>query len=194
MEGVDDELLAVGKAGGLDALAQIGVEDSTDIVSLVNEGAVDYARERAAEMVGKKWVDGELVDNPKAEWVIDEATRDMVRSTVTDAMQQGWSNDKLADELSSHYAFSDDRSTMIARTETAFADVQGNLTAYKASGLVGGKEWLVSADCCDDCEALDGVVVGLDEDFPDDGGDGPPLHPRCECNILPVLDESEADS
>jgi len=187
MQGVDDALLDIVTAGGVDALAQIGVVDEPDIVSLVNEHAVDYARDRAAEMVGKKWVDGELVDNPNAEWVIDEATRDMLRGTVTQAMEEGWSNDRLADAVSSSHAFSDERSSMVARTETAFADTQGNLAGYKASGLVSGKQWLTSADCCELCQELDGVVVELDEDFPNDGGDGPPLHPNCECAILPVI-------
>lgn len=193
MEGIDDALVDVATAGGIDALDQIGVDDSEDIVSLVNDDAVEYARERSADMVGKKWVDGELIDNPKAEWIIDEATRDMLRGTVTTAMEEGWSNDKLADEIASSHAFSDERSMMIARTETAFADVEGNLAAYRASGLVSQKQWLASEDCCDDCQELDGEIVDLDEDFSGDGGSGPPLHPNCECDVLPVLDESEGN-
>jgi hypothetical protein len=42
-------------------------------------------------------------------------------------------------------------------------------------------------------QALDGEVVGLDEDFPEGGGDGPPLHPNCECFVAPVVGE-EADA
>ena len=82
---------------------------------------------------------------------------------------------------------------MVARTETAYADVQGNLEGYRASGVVAKKEWLVSQDeVCPECEALDGKVVDLDEPFPGQGGDGPPLHPNCRCDVLPVLQDEEA--
>ena len=111
----------------------------------------------------------------------------MLRADVADAIEEGLSNDDLADQLAENYAFSDDRAETIARTETAFADVAGNLEAYKASGQVDGKRWLAAPDCCDDCQELDGEVVGLDEEFPNDGGDGPPAHPNCRCDLLPVL-------
>ena len=61
--------------------------------------------------------------------------------------------------------------------------------------MVSGKEWIIAQDeICDDCVALDGVVVDLDEPFPDGAGDGPPLHPNCRCDVLPVLiEQTEED-
>lgn len=184
------------KEGAAAAIAQIGLEDDKSMVSLVNEQAVQWAEERAAEWVGKKRLDdGSLIDNPDAQWRIDESTREMLGSTVTQAMEEGWSNDRLADEIAAAHAFSPERAEMIARTETAFADVQGNLLAYKQSGQVQGKKWLTAADCCDECQELDGMEVGIDDDFPKDGGDGPPLHPNCRCDIVPILiDEPNNDS
>lgn len=182
--------------GGVAALDQVGIIDDESITNLVNLNAVDYALDRSAEMVGKKYVDGVLVDNPKAQWRIDDATREMLRVDVATAEEEGWSNDRLADAIGKNYAFSDDRAETIARTETAFADVNGNLAAYKASGVVAQKQWLTAPDCCDECLDLDGVTVDLDEDFPDDGGDGPPLHPNCRCDVIPVLetnDEEDSD-
>lgn len=182
------------KDSGAEALVQVGIADDSRIVNLVNERAVAWAQNRAAEMVGMKYnAAGELVENPNAQWRIDESTRDLLRGDVTTALEEGWSNDRLADELESSYAFSGDRSETIARTETANADVQGNLQAWQESGLVVGKEWITGAACCDECAELDGVVVGLDDDFPNDGGDGPPAHPNCRCDVKPVLaDESES--
>lgn len=181
------------KDSGAEALVQVGIADDSRIVNLVNERAVAWAKERAAEMVGMKYVDGELVRNPDAQWRIDESTRELIRGDVGNALQHGWSNDRLADELENVYAFSPDRSTTIARTETANADVQGNLIAWKESGLVVGKEWITGFACCDECADLDGVIVDIDDDFPGDGDDGPPLHPNCRCDIKPVLeDESES--
>lgn len=163
---------------------------SVDAFELVNERGVSYARDRAAEMVGMKWVDGDLVPNPRAQWRIDDGTRELLRSTVTDALTEGWSNDKLADALADSYAFSDRRAEVIARTETADADVEGTLAGYQALG-VQRKRWLTAPDCCDDCQQLDGTEVGIDEDFTAPDGErisGPTLHPQCRCDVLPVLD------
>lgn len=190
---VADLLQQIVAAGGVAALEQVGIEDDERIVNLVNENAVAYAQQRAAELVGKQVQDdGTVVDNPSPSWRIDEATRDMIRGDVAQALEEGWSNDRLADALAQNYGFSDERSELIARTETAFADVQGNLTAYRESGLVAGKQWIVGAGCCDECEELRDVIVALDEDFPNGAGDGPPYHPACRCDVVPVLaDDTE---
>ena len=158
--------------GGEEALAQVISEISAEQLSQVNERAVAYSKERSAELVTQ----------------LEDSTRDMLRATVTQGIEEGWSNDKLAGEIADSYAFDPARAETIARTETAYADVQGNLEGYRASGVVSGKQWTIAQDeFCDDCNELDGVVVGLDEPFPGDGGDGPPLHPNCRCDILPVL-------
>lgn len=172
-------LLRISMNGGAEALSQIGVDDSA-ITDQVNESAAAWSHDRAAELVGKKWVDGELIDNPSAEWAITESTREMLRADVATAIEEGLSTDQLADELAASYGFSDSRAEMIARTEIADADVQGNLAAYRESGVVEGKEWILASehnepDECDD--AADMGVVPLDDDF---GGVGdPPAHPNC---------------
>jgi SPP1 gp7 family putative phage head morphogenesis protein len=194
MDDAQDLLEEITQSGGAEALAQIGFAADESITNQLNEYALDYARERSAEMVGKRWVDGELVDNPNAEWVISETTRDLLRADIADAIEEGLSNDDLADLLAENYAFSDERAETIARTETAYADVAGNLNAYRESGQVSNKRWLTAPDCCDECLELDGEVVGLEEDFPNDGGDGPPLHPNCRCDVLPVLTDDEPDT
>jgi SPP1 gp7 family putative phage head morphogenesis protein len=188
MDDAQPLLEQLAREGGAAAIAQLGLDDE-GITDQANQFAIDYAAERSAEMVGKKWVDGELVDNPNAEWQIDDATREYLRVDIESAEDEGWSNDKLASVLADNYAFSDERAEAIARTETAFADVAGNLNAWKASGQVSQKQWIVGDGCCDECQDLDGVTVDLDDDFPDDGGDGPPLHPNCRCDVVPVLTE-----
>lgn len=175
--------------GALEALIQIGIDD-TGITDLVNERAVEWAKNHAAELVGKKWVDGELVDNPAARWRIDEYTRAGLRKLVELATQGGWGKDKLADEIRGSYLFSVQRAEVVARTEAAISDVQGNMAAYRASGVVVGKRWIVGQDeFCDVCalNVLDDVI-GLDGVF--SSGDGePPAHPNCRCDVLPVLDK-----
>jgi len=182
-------ITALATAAGKDALDDLGLFDKS-IMSAMTARATDYANARAAEMVGRKLVDGELVDNDG--WSIPSATRNMVRTAVTRAMAEGESNDGLAAAIRESDAFSRARAQMIARTETAKADVAGHRAGWKASGLVAGREWQTSDGCCDECQALDGTIVGIDEEFPD--GADVPLHPNCECNELPVLPEDMPDA
>lgn len=187
-------LEAVAKSGVAEALAQIGVTDQ-GITELANGRALKWAEARAAEMVGKRKVKGKLIDNPNAEWRIDEATRELLRGFVSEAIDQGWSNAKLAKEIGHAFAFSDERSMMIARTETAFADVAGNMAAYRSSKIVTGKRWVTSnlQGCCDDCDGnRDQGVVALNKKF-QSGDDAPPAHPNCRCDVVPVLSDDEDD-
>ena len=198
---ITKELKAVAKDGAdvalrgvLDAVGPTDA-DLEAMLSQANEQAIAFAEERGAELVGMKWDhdSGAWIENPKAEWAIDETTRERIRDLVVMAEDKGWSNGELASAIQEDAAFSDSRAEMIARTETAFADIQGNLAGWEASGVVESKEWSVSQDeVCDECMALDGQVVGLDEQFPD--GD-PPLHPNCRCDLLPVvISQGEIDA
>ncbi len=183
------EPFAAGAAA--DGLAQIEVAVAT-ATDLANERATEWARNRAAEMVGMKYDEnGALVENPNANWAINESTRDMIGDLVTQAIDEGWSNDRLAKEIGNDAAFSDARAEMIARTETAMADVNGNLAAYKVaaeSGIEMQKEWMTGDDdlVSEDCAAnQDEGPIGLDEAF-QSGAQAPPEHPNCRCDLLPV--------
>lgn len=184
VQGVFEELVA---DGGIEALAQIGLDDE-DMLDLVNEKAVEWAKNHAANLVGKKWVKGKLIDNANAKYRIDERTREGINALVVQAESEGWSNDRLAKELRESYAFSDERAEMIARTETARADMAGNMIAYRESGLVAAKRWIVAqGDFCDLCEgnAKQGAI-----DFEEAFGSGDiaaPAHPNCRCDVVPVL-------
>lgn len=193
-----DELYAILVNGlsvvALDAvkqgLLQIKLDEASieAMLSLVNEKAVDFARQRAAELVGKQIRNGMVVDNPNPAFTVTESTRAMIRDSVTQAIEEGWSNDRLAEVLQDNYAFSELRAESIARTETAIADIEGNVIAYEESGLVTGKEWLTAPDCCPACAALDGVIVPLDGSFVEGGyRKNAPLHPGCRCDVLPVI-------
>lgn len=185
-------LKAVVESGVAEALAQIGIADDESIVNLANPRALAWAEARAAELVGMKWVGGELIPNPDASWRIDDSTRTLLRGYVVDAIDEGWSNARLASEIGDAFAFSDARAEMIARTETAYADVAGNMVAYEESGLVQRKEWLIAQDqYCDDCAANAAAgPVPLRGTFPS-GSYAPPEHPNCRCDVVPVIEEED---
>ncbi|CAN5785305.1 hypothetical protein BH11GEM2_BH11GEM2_26480 [soil metagenome] len=186
---IESLLLAVTEDGISAGFGQIGLLASDALTEQVNAQAVAFARDRAAELVGMRYNEaGELIANPRAEWAITDSTRAMLRIDVTTAVEEGTSTADVAAQLQDAYAFSSERADTIARTELARADVAGNMMSYRDSGVVEGKQWVLGSehedeDECDDAAAMG--VVDLDDDF---GGIGdPPAHPRCVCDVVPVM-------
>jgi hypothetical protein len=149
-------------------------------VDHVHARAVEWARDRAGSLITQ----------------ISENTRDMLRSTVEDALEQRWGARELANAIAASTGFSDDRAERIARTELSASANHGNLAGYRiaaASGVRVLKEWQ-DADADDECadNAEDGPIE-LDEDF-SSGDDSPPLHVNCRCSLAAVVvDETESE-
>ncbi len=160
---------------------------SEDMLSSVSELAQAWAADRAAELVGMKVVGGKLVENPDARWAISDTTRDKLRGIIVDIFAE--EDVTLADieaRIVAAGIFSAERATMIANTEIARAQTQGNLAAWRESGLVRLVDWQLSADhdLDDDCDDMaDNGPYAVDEI------DGPPLHPNCQCALV-ISDET----
>lgn len=138
------------------------------------------------------------LDNPFVQEVLDqlakrirgvaETTREDIRRLVGRQADEGWSIERLADEIRKQGEItSKSRSELIARTETASAYSQGSILAYEESGVVSGIEWLAGPDECPECAELNGKIVGLGDEFAD-GINYPPAHPACRCAIAPVVE------
>jgi Phage Mu protein F like protein len=181
---------------GARALAQVGVQDRSELVNQVYQYSVDYAQERSAELVGKKWINGVLVDNPNAEWSLPDATRDEIKGIITDAFAGRILPESVESSIREAGAFSAKRATLIARTEITRANSYGSLAGYKAAASVGvilRKAWLPDADACPIClDNADDGDIALDEQF-SSGDDAPPAHPRCECSIIPITEGNEIE-
>lgn len=159
-----------------------GADVNTD---MIDQRAVDYASERAGELISTDADGGELGD----------ATRLLIRGTIEQALDEGWTVDELAAELADSYAFSDDRADTIAETETADAMMQADLAGWKESGVVTSKVWLLSNDegVCDECEGNEAQgEIPLDDDF-DSGDDAPPAHPNCRCSMAAITDDGSEE-
>lgn len=185
---------AQAKASAAQALNQVQavVNVNGDIEALLDqadERAIAWAQDHAASIVGKKLIGGELVDNPDSKWVIDDASRDMLKDTIKKALEEGWSKDQLANAIQND-VFGEERADMIAQTELAFAHSASNRIGWKASGRVVGKYSILSSDhetpdeCDDNAEA---GVIPIDDLYPS-GDEGYPFHVRCECAEVAVLD------
>lgn len=183
-DAVDADMVRQFKVGAqLEAVdaGRVAVDIATDWADV---HAIAYADARSAEMVGMKWVDGELVVNPNPEWSIQSSTRDMLRSTIEQAVTDGDSAKMLADSILENTAFSEERADMIARTELNLAHIGGRVHTAEELGAVGKYTLLGSehdtevpeSDECDD--AHDAGVIGWDEEFVD-GYNFPVFHPNC---------------
>ncbi len=115
-------------AGSSDTAVIVGYDlDATP------EAALEYARKRAAELVGmKRTRSGDLVENPDKTYAINETLREDIRNKVAAAIEQGWSPQKLTSEMSN--AFAPARAETIARTETGFAYNEGAADVYEEAG------------------------------------------------------------
>lgn len=193
----EEQLASVLEDSGKAVLAQLGVT-ATNALDQVHQDALDYAQARAAELVGMKQIDGVWVENPSAKWAITESTRDMIRNTVSQAIADGWSRDRLATELETTYSFSEARAETIAQTELNRANSTGAMNGYRRSGVVTQKVWLLSNDydAKDDdglCEAnADQGPIGLNENFAS-GDDAPPAHINCQCDVAAIASDDSQE-
>lgn len=185
---IGDVMVAIAVDAGGEALKQIDLTSDADVMSIMRQRAESWAKDRAAEMVGMKYVDGELVPNPNAVWQITDGTREWLRGMTEQALAEGWSTQEMAGAIKQDYAFSPERAEMIARTEIARADIAGSVRGWSAAGIKE-KEWLVAPECCDECQEMDGKKAPIDGTF--EGGKDVPLHPKCRCDVLPVIESEE---
>jgi hypothetical protein len=181
-------------SGVLQGFLQIHVTDA-GLISSTNTLARQYAQDRAAELVGMKFVDGQLVENPNAEWAISDTTRQRLRQIITDAFSQDIPMDELRDQIQEaldteaegNGIFSAARAELIAETEVMRSQNAGNFLAWKESRLVRKVKWKVSnLGPCDECAANQDVIVEFGRPFPS-GDLHPPNHPRCRC-VLAVVE------
>ena len=161
---------------------------TSSVISDVNQVAMDYARKRGAELVGMKWVDGELVQNPNAAMAITDSTRNMLREILTDAFSQEVPMSELVSRIQAAGVFSEERAKFIADTEIRFAQARGNLEAWIKSGVVQTVKWLLSMlhedDETEECTINhDKGAIPVGDLFPS-GDPAPPAHPRCRCGLV----------
>lgn len=193
---VEPFLVSVAVSGASAGLKSLDIQFTDNMWNGVGTDATEWAANRAAELVGMRLVGGKWVPNPNAKWQIEDTTRDMVRSLVTDAIEQGDSSDNLADRLAAiqnklknGFVFSDERADMIARTEIARADVQGALIGWQKSGVVIGKRWLAGGPrVCPVCLAHEAEGPKKLDYTWGDGVTAPPDHPHCFCCLVAVLE------
>jgi Phage Mu protein F like protein len=161
-------------------LISVGVsgEDLSSMLDLADPNAVAWAQTRAAELIGRG-TNNSITDTTRAE----------LRDLVTIAVDDGWSSNQLAREIEDGWQFSRARAETVAKTELASAHSQGNLEGWRQSGVVESKQWVIGSehDQDDECDGnADDGPIDLDAAF-SSGDDGPPAHPNCNCDLVPIV-------
>ena len=170
------------KSGLQSSILSLGVDD-IDYISLANTEAQTWATNRAAEMVGKKWVDGMLVDNPDAQWSITQTTRDDIRKIIADGFADKSDMGDIVSKINDQ-VFDDARAKMIARTEIGRAQMGAQVDTWKKTGLVKSLVWeAIGEDPCDECDMNDGEEVEFGKAFPSGAYSTMDSHPNCSCIV-----------
>lgn len=182
-------------APDLEAVYIAGAKESADDLDVspfdkLNERAAKYAKKRGAELVGMKYdADGNLIRNPNAKMAITETTRNRLREMETQAFEEGLSPAQLEEQVQT--VINDRvRARLIADTDLAMAQSEGSMTAWLESGLVTGKQSLLSQNHGrdDDCdENADAGIIALGAEFPS-GHLTTPFHPTCDCDVAAVME------
>lgn len=189
-EGLDEDfrdfLEDIYADSGKIALSHLGSR-ANDLVDQVNERSVSWAREHAADLAGV---------NEDSPYALDRTTRDMLRATIADGIENNLSAEEIGDQIEDAYAFSEERADLIAMTEVAAANSYGALAGYEEAASIGirvRKSWLMLEDACPICgENADAGPIDLDEEFPS-GDLAPPGHPNCRCVLVPEVEDEEGN-
>lgn len=116
--------------------------------------------------------------------LLNGTTIEQLRAVLIEGFEAGESVKKLTDRVVEYYGKANKaRATMVARTETIAAAVEGNLQGYENVG-VEMVQWYTAIDdrTCDIC------APHHDEEFPVKNTHGMiPAHPQCRCVFIPVI-------
>lgn len=184
----------------------------------IPSASVELGRERGGEFLLQgdfdsidRWVDttslGEAETSARK---LERIWKDAVasRDPVTGA---AWTSEQIGKQiLRRGLTLNVHRADMLAKTGAIWSVNEGAQQRYKAAGVTA-EQWLTTKDDarCPYCKGMDGVVVRTGDPFWTAGSEygnpenvdrslklpfevqHPPLHPRCRCSLVPVVQPGE---
>lgn len=185
---IQQETVTIGQDAGSIALQIAGIDDPLDLVDQVNENAVQYAKDRAVDLLSAA---------ADANESLLASTRQLLRNVIAQGLENNIGRDAIAENIQNASAFSETRADTIANTEIAFANAAGKKGAWdlvSAQGQTLVKQWFVSEDegVCQVCEDNgDQGEIPYDEGFAS-GDEAEPAHPNCRCvTVARVLEPGD---
>lgn len=162
--------------------------------TLVKKEAVDFISVYKNDLIkrggGYVW-DAKQGKPVFVKWLDDQKTavREGITSKVNEAIEQGWGSGKLAKNLEDVWDESDTRNKLVARSELARAQWNGSHTRFKNSDIKFVRR-LLGMNPCPICDAIATADVGYGPGvYPIDDVPEVPVHPRCECDDMPILED-----
>lgn len=182
IEAISSDILQAIEIGLADGMLQLELTDEA-IKQYAEKIASDYAKSRSAEMIGKKWVADDLVDNPDARYVISDTTRDDLQDLIGEAFDKKQSVSQLEEAIFNSGVFSRSRAELIAKTELAMAQSRGTLSMWKQSGKIKTVGVILSEghdveDICDSVAKGGPYHISKAPELP--------IHPNCFCGLKAI--------
>lgn len=182
------------------------VQAALDLFTPLLKDMSDLAGTEAFDLLGLSRI---YSPSRKIHETVQEFVKKMANSVVStdsqklemilnEGLDQGQSVAEIEQRIRSEFSgFRKTQSENIARTEVLRASNAGTLDAFKQSGVVSKAQWYTARDDRVEpmCAELDGKIVPLGRAFFEDdysSGVQPPLHPRCRCTLLPVIDDTKS--
>jgi SPP1 gp7 family putative phage head morphogenesis protein len=116
---------------------------------------------------------------------VPETTRQHVEREVKEGISSGESVDDISRRIRGVFnSAKRSRADLIARSEANGSQNAASFLQAKASGVVVSKTWLTARDARvrDEHEALEGMTIPLDDEFPNGEGRWPSA-PNCRCTL-----------
>lgn len=180
-------------------LADITASGEASVLDRFDSSAARYAHgvyEDLRERLAGKILDGARVSDMIDELVQDGGPKGLIAVTGISGDDRATLED-IPEGLFARYR---SRAETFVRTEMASAYGKQTQDALEQAAEVMPtlqKRWCAEAGACDECQALDGQTVDVDDDFESDEGDTyeyPPAHPRCRCRHTPWYGDVKMES
>lgn len=170
---ITEKAIYLYKDGVNEAWGAIDFNPTKEMLTVVNDNAVAYAKERGLELAK-----------------MNETTKEMLRPIVAQHLAEGHNPQELTKAIKESYAFSKVRAQTISETEMCTADSAGNHQAYVDSGVVKFHRSMLGNNenhgAGDIANAEEGVIP-LDQYFVS-GHLHPAYHPRCRCVEIAIME------
>lgn len=115
---------------------------------------------------------------------IADYSHDLLGTALADGIAKGKTPVQIANDIRDSLS-APERALTIAITEGQRAKISANLDSYAANN-VEQIEWTVNDPEDADCLDNDGKIVNMGDEFPS-GDTQPPVHPNCQCDVIPVM-------
>ncbi len=137
---------------------------------------------------------------------VTQTTNRFIQTQVIDSLAKGESIPELKKRIIGVFDSANEvRAQRIARTETLRYNTSASEQAFKDSGIVEGKMWITDPEPCQYCATLSGKTASLGSNFVNKGDvvldrafdyddlPSPPLHPNCQCDVIPIFKPVQVD-